>query len=343
MMTVPETTGGVTQRLTRAERPGAPVGGEEEAGDDGGRAERPGRPDRPDSPGVAGSGRAMDSGDNKGRKEQVSSGDSAGGDEVYVTDTGEVVRVAKGKVTLSRRKRMGVRLATVAVFAVVLSVLVGFTGFALWQTFGGERVDIAAFEKAEFGYDPAINPFTTERATYMGVPIVGRTVVAIDGSYHGRKWLDMAKDAAEVTVEKSGTKAVQILIWNDEGGIVFPENIESITRGQKDKLREFLRGHSPIGQANLTGVVEKALVNKPHQLVLVTGQYLDEADIASAIKVLDEKAANVRVDVVMVSEDVPEELEKISSKRDGVSFNLSTRQMRDWYDEFLEAQLNDAK
>jgi hypothetical protein len=331
------------------------------------RAERLSRPDRPDSPGASvpyelaeeaaapqrvasparsGNGaprvtrpaaRSAAGGNTAtGTAGKDAARGASGGPQTYVTASGRTVQVAQLVPTARKRKRPGVRVATVMVFVLVMALVVGVVIAALViaarppvpkKTVGTGAV---APQQPE-GVAAGVNPLKTTRAAdFFGLTLGHRTSFVVDCSYFAKDWFGPMTMVLAATAEHARTgDALQVVLWTDLGTKLFPEQPQALDADGRAKLHEFLQNAAPMSsKVDPAGAVDVALRGKPDRVILVAGTEPD--GLADIVKWADK--SGTPFDVVVIGDRVPS-LKKLAEGHGGKYVSMPVEDFKKWFDE----------
>jgi hypothetical protein len=302
------------------------------------RAEVLTRPKRPDAPEARG-GPAKPAA--PGAAPAAAAGATAGEQE-FTTQSGKAIKVSDAQVPMARRRRKAINAGVIAgfvVFVVAIVAVVIFAIAAMSRSGTKPTVDAnVATRDVMGGYDPNINPFKTRTLNLLGVPLGQTPALVIDGSAQGRSWLPLVLDsvAAQFRNDSQG-RVAQVVVWGENEPRTFPDKPGSLN-AQHARLADFLNGIVPLGVGEPLPALAAALEGQPSQVVLVTGQSLSDSQIDAIGKLMAERGAKVRLDVVVINAD-PAGLADLAQKSGGLTVDLPTQRIAAWARE-AEAQTN---
>ncbi len=180
------------------------------------------------------------------------------------------------------------------------------------------------------GYDPNVNPFLAGKLNFLGVPVVGRTVLLVDASMDSQRWLKLAREAVASCVRQAQGQEVQVLFWSEEGGTPFPDPaLRALTAEDQQKLASHLDEVYAVGRADLAAGLTQALKSQPGAVVLVTSQ-APGSERASALQQAISAAAETKLFVVLIDRDAPV-LNTLAQEHGGLCVTLPLQRLVDWY------------
>ncbi|MCX5658763.1 MAG: hypothetical protein NTW19_03460 [Planctomycetota bacterium] len=267
---------------------------------------------------------------------------AAGAVETFVTASGKVVTITAKVIPTARRRRKLVRASAVIIYVVVVGAIAAACIAAivmLARSPGPNNGDNPAGPdvKTADRFDPEANPFENKGPNVLGIPLVGRSVAAvIDGGGESSQWLSVVFDTALAGLRKSEPgQAFQVVLWQDEAALAFPDNPQHFAPGDRAALRNFFYAHVPAGSSTPEVAVAKALRGKPQQVILVTGQSLAPDRLAAIRKALDAQPS-VRVDVVLIGRDDPD-LRALAKAHNGRFTSPAASRLTSWYRQSRDA------
>lgn len=293
---------------------------------------------RPETPGDAETSGGSGS---PGAGSEPSEGEGEGESEprTYQTPSGKRVELSEREleqVPVARR-RMGVRIGTVAVVSGIMLALVAgvIFGMAQMMSQGQEQpVDPAAVHSEVF--EITENPFLLEEPSFMGLPAPESPLVLMaDTSAAMSEHFALISEAilhALGTLEPS--QRVQVILWHEQGPIVVPDEPTAAGDVDREEVSRTLEGIYPAGGLAPAAALEEAAKAQPQRIILVLAQppYPDEMD-ALAERV---EAAGAPLTVVMI-DNTSERLTRIAEDSGGALIEISGGRLRRWYDRSLAA------
>ncbi len=242
LMTVPSTAGEKTQQLRRRLDPNA---SEKPAAD---KATR----DQPTSPPT----------------EPV-------GEEVYVTESGQAVKVDAQRVPTAR-KRKGVRAATVAVVVLVLLLVVGgvgYVGYLLYQQLNDAPGDPDAplVQEESFQYDRKVNPFTLQAPNALGFPLRPKTAIVIESSASATDNRDNIHAALRKGLLGRESDREVMLVMAGPRGLTEIKRWTELNDLDADDLGDLFDKPVSPGASDLAGALQAAVDAQPDVVLLVIG------------------------------------------------------------------------
>ena len=220
-----------------------------------------------------------------------------------------------------KKAGLGLKLA----FAGLLALVVGGGGvFIMFLVLGGPAGPVDDPAKKGVGFDSANNPFTSDAPSFLTVPLAKRVVILVDAysDFDGRD------DSVVRTVDSLGTSnEVQFVYYTDIGPESFPEAPRWLKAEDKPALKSFVSGISSPNVSEAGEGLDEALKAKPLQIVLVTGQFMTEDEVAMISKKLGGK--DIQFDVVLIGADVPE-LSQFAKDHKGRYVSLPEDQVAAW-------------
>jgi hypothetical protein len=317
LMTVPQPGGQQTERLVRPQRPAAP-GKRADAAPQKLDAEPPKRDAAPGTPGAA------------ARQEQPAQ-------QTLTTETGRSVQVDLHRVPVARRKKKAVKVLIVILFALLVIAAALGVAVAFLVVAGSDEdreqpvVSAGEAHRQALGFDPAVNPFTSTPATFLGVPLTARVALAVDASKTRHDWFDLMKRSIMGMAQKGADDhKLQLIYWTEDGSRHFPPEAASL-KGQVEQLWAFIDAQEPRGAAEPIAAVGEAVQGRPRQIILVTEQELYSDQIAALDALLEGESAP-RLDVVLI-ESRQQRMEELAARHSGVCITITTAQIEHWLDE----------
>lgn len=343
LMAVPAGSG---ERAETLARPDAPPGSQPGT-QGGGRADSPvsgrpdspgGRPDapssRPDSPGGTGASASVERA--AGESSEINAlASTTGAAEVYVTPSGRTVHVNKSmKVPTAKRRRKVIR-ATAIAMTVGLTLALGVGIFIFANMLFGDKDEVEKVDPI-IGVNADVNPMVNPKANLIGIPIGKDTAILIDGSGFAKSWLPIMRDVVYDAVSKSPESSFLIIAWTDLGNSSYTKDKPAkIVKEELDKFRRFLDRIPSIAPALPVDAVNESLKLRMDQIVLITGQRLEEADSETIKKAIEAKV-DTRFDVILITDagDHDPALEAIAKANDGTYVKVTKRKLEAWHNEW---------
>lgn len=350
LMAVPAASG---QRAETLERPDAPPGSQPGSQSStradsptSGRPDSPGgRPDspagRPDTPGGSAGGAIDDAASESSEIDALAS--TTGAAEVYVTPSGRTVHVNKhAKVPTAQRKRKVIR-ATAVTMLVGLTLALGIGIFIFANILFGNKDDVDKVD-AIIGVNPDANPMLIEKANLIGIPVGKDAAILIDGSGFAKGWLPIMRDVVYDAVQKSPESTFLIIAWTDLGNSSYTNDKPAkIAKEELSKFRNFLDRIPTIAPALPIDAVNESLKLRMDQIVLITGQRLEESD-SETIKKAVESKVDTRFDVILITDagDHDPALEAIAKANEGQYVKVTRRKLEAWHAVWKDTSTKDS-
>lgn len=292
------------------------------------RPERPADPsdEQPPSPDVA-AGQIVSQPADQAQPAQSTTFTTASGKRFHVSSS--------HRVPIARKRRRALRASIVVTFIVAMVTLIAIAVAAVSFAVRDRGSTTAAAgnqhdEQTVSGCAPNINPFNSTSANFLGLPVSPRTVVAIDISRAGIRWLALVEDAAVDCASKlPAGHAFQVVFWTAQNVRAYPPTLKTLSTNEVGQLKSFVGEIVALGVADPEPAVARALSGNPDKLILVTSQFLRDDQVA-AIKKRIEQHPRVRLEAVLIGAEVPE-LEALARSTGGRVILLSPRRLERWY------------
>ncbi len=256
--------------------------------------------------------------------------------QTLTTDSGRTVEITSDAVipTAKRKARPIVRIVAALVLLLVFVPLVGVSGYAIFLAAGsGEKSapqDSAKAAVDQFGFDPTVNVYTLKQANVLGLPLESSAVVVVDASAASRRWLGLVQDAVRVGVTGKSKQGQFGLIYATESEVrTLSDQMLPLPEVTSKQVHEFQMEVHPLGVASLSPAVAQAATWQPEQIILITGQELDDNAVQSIAEALTSQP-NLKFDVVTVNTDIPA-LKELAKNHSGRYVQLSQGQLLRWY------------
>ena len=252
-------------------------------------------------------------------------------DQVYVTASGKSVRVSRRSIPMARkRKRALVRASTAIVFLGVLGGLVAVCVLAI-RLLTSPLAD-PADTNSGIGWEARQNPLRSAGYLhFLGIPLDSMVSIALDAGKSSTPWFDAMKDALARGLESAnaGTE-FQIVLWSPEAPKTIPPQggMGSLDEATRKSILDALGAVEPGGQTKLVPAIEKALDQRPDQLIIVTSQALSEDDVARVEDMLMRRPV-LRLDAVLLDQN-SEALSALVRQNSGTFMSLPAKQLKRW-------------
>lgn len=259
----------------------------------------------------------------------------------YRTSSGRTVELSRTQVLqvpTARKRRMGVRIGTMA--AVILLVLLAF-GAVIYGGYLLLRpklaVDPTTARLEEFGYDAAVNPFTLNKPNFMGIAATSSPVVFMsDSSAAMRSQLDLVKQAMLAGIRSlRPDQQVQLAFWNESGPVAIPDKPTAAGQLNLEELQAKMQDVYAGGGISGAPAFGKVTPHEPGQIILVARQLPMELEIRSILQYVND--ADARLDVVLL-DGSSEQLKEGAQDTGGTYVELPASQLAAWYEEYKAAQ-----
>ena len=99
----------------------------------------------------------------------------------------------------------------------------------------------------------------------------------------------------------------------------------------KKKILNQMQAVTPIGKSNPDAAFSLALNTRPDQLIFVTSQAFDAAQVEALENILAERPV-LRLDIILLNEHV-EEMATLASDNQGDYISLPETQLKKWLDD----------
>jgi hypothetical protein len=257
--------------------------------------------------------------------------------DIYQTASGRKLTLSEddlSHIPVAKRHRPGVRLATmVAVLAVMAGILIGFFALTSAMFSGPKTVDATALYKDVFQI--VDNPYLLDEPAFMGLPVSARTVFMVDTSATMRDFLDFLKPAITHSFQTLGANEAQVVFWNEQTPTVWPEFPMSGDQIESAELLEALQPVTASGAVAAIDGVSRALMSKPDLVILVARQMPDDPAEADAVAERFLKAGAPLIAILIDGSD--DRLKDLAEKSGGSYIELTSGELRLWYQEFRNA------
>jgi len=285
------------------------------------RAESLRRPERPDEPGSA----------------EPSGGD---GDEptVYETNSGRTVQLSEkdlSGVPVAGRRRMAIRVGTMAAVCAVLLLLVGAVAWGAWAVFANQGPeDPEHIHQDVFGIID--NPFLKTEPNFLGLPVSGRTALVVDGSGAMQDYFGQLKRAVLHSLRTlEPGQQVQVILGHESEPLTFPENPQPAKAVSASTLEERLEPIYASGGSALAAAIERAVQGEPYQVMLVARQLPGPRDMETVREHI--RASGAVLVAVLIDRESPE-LTEIAENSGGSVIAVAGGRLQRWYREYLRQQ-----
>lgn len=259
------------------------------------------------------------------------------GMERFITSTGKVIFVSvKQVIPTAKSRRKVIRRVTLLIVVVALIAIVAVTIALLdhVSNVGPDKpVDQDKAIREAVGYDAEKNPFFNESANMLGITLGAKTAVILDGSSGSRPWLGIAGDAALIGLTKSKpTQSAVVIISGDGGVFAYPSSPMTWTPGFRAQATPFFESHPASGGSNLAEAVQHAVAMNVTDIVLITGQNIDESDSSKIARALGE--STVRLSAMFIDSD-SRPVKALTAKTKGQYVGeIASKRITDWFVEF---------
>ena len=342
------------ETLTRDDRPDAPGRHPQTSGLDEATSSAPTRP-LPSAPGSGSSVPEMIRPEAPVSEDVATDGtegvDVSSDVQTFTTPSGRTVRVEAGAIPTARRKRKALRLGIYLAFAAfVLVVLVGvFMAIRMMSeqpgaggTVEDEQEIQRQLDEAQGRTEVERNPYLMSRGNIFTVPIEANTAVLVDGSRPATALYPTIKMLQATVPNLSDGQALQVIVYRESDLVVFPEDKPAVLTGeQRDELLALVGPLGPLGVAEPTEAVERALSGGATHLLLVTASQPGPEAVGAMRGMLDDAEADVKLDVVFIGE-TDSGLEELVATHGGRVLRVRDSEVRDWSNEYDQRQFEAA-
>ena len=264
--------------------------------------------------------------------------DDEGG--IYTTDTGRTVEMTSrqmARIPVAQKKRMGVRITTVAVVMLIFASLLGgiiYAGVHLFNS--GRKPDLTPAQIAALTYDLRENPFLLKgRPHFFSIPLAERTAIMIDSSRAMSPYLDVLKKAITLNLETAKPdQQIQIILWRESAPVVHPPKPEAAGKIKPQELSDKLDGILANGALSPEPAFAAASASQPKLIVLVAHLMPEAADL----RVIAGRIQNMKAKLVVIHLDAEQPhagMQRTAEESGGRYLKLSGGQLQRWYDKYV--------
>lgn len=255
---------------------------------------------------------------------------AAGAAQTFVTASGKVITISAKVIPTARKRRKIVRASAVILYVIVVgSIAAACIGAVVLLSRSGEPTPKGGEASVE-KIDPDANPFQLPGPNVLGIPLQGRSVVVVEAGADASPWMSVMIDAILTGTRRLDAKqGFQVVLWGEDSAMAFPDEPQPFSAADRAALRDYLNGYILSGTPGPEVAVAKALLGKPQQMILITGQSLSDERIGAIRKMVDAQPA-LRVDVIQVGrEDAG--LQAIAAKHNGRYISPAVSRLSSWY------------
>jgi len=250
-------------------------------------------------------------------------------DGTFVTPSGRTISVSSGsKIPTAKKQQQRNAIINIVGMFILLATMAAVMGIAFFAVQYLSRESNSNGSTSGGSQAPSANPFQSETANVLHVPITSPSVVLVDGYSMANHWSANVKPAFVASAKTFGVSRVQFIFFTDARPTVFPPQAEVLKSTHRQELKSILEiGVFSPRVANPLSALETSLNSKPRQVILCTSQKMDKSILES----IDEQItkSNVRFDVVLI-DTTDTALKRLAEKHNGTYLTVTEQQIVIW-------------